>query len=75
MGAMRRSSTRPMTIQWSPQASAGWSSSAAAGSSKKEIAQTLVVTLKGVEAHLASADRKLDSESRTQLPAVLRPAA
>jgi DNA-binding NarL/FixJ family response regulator len=48
---------------------------AAAGSSNKEIAQTLFVTLNAVEAHLASAYRKLDCESRTQLPTVLRPAA
>jgi DNA-binding CsgD family transcriptional regulator len=48
---------------------------AAARSSNKEIAQTLFVTLKAVEALLASAYRRLDCGSRTQLPAVLRPAA
>jgi DNA-binding CsgD family transcriptional regulator len=48
---------------------------AAAGNSNKEIAQALLVTVKTVEPHLTSAYRKLDVESRPDLPAVLRSAA
>jgi DNA-binding NarL/FixJ family response regulator len=47
----------------------------AAGVAEQGDRQALFVTLKAVEAHLASAYRKLDGESRTRLPAVLRPAA
>ena len=41
---------------------------AAGGLSNPEIAQALFITKKTVEAHLASAYRKLDIHSRTQLP-------
>ena len=44
---------------------------AAAGSTNREIAQTLFVTEKTVETHLGRAFRKLDISSRRQLPAVL----
>jgi DNA-binding CsgD family transcriptional regulator len=44
---------------------------AAAGSSNREIAQTLFVTEKTVETHLGRAFRKLDVSSRRQLPDVL----
>jgi DNA-binding CsgD family transcriptional regulator len=44
---------------------------AAAGSTNREIAQTLFVTEKTVETHLGRAFRKLDISSRRQLPNVL----
>ena len=44
---------------------------AAAGSTNREIAQTLFVTEKTVETHLGRAFRKLDISSRRQLPDVL----
>jgi DNA-binding CsgD family transcriptional regulator len=44
---------------------------AAAGGTNREIAQTLFVTEKTVETHLARAFRKLDITSRRQLPDVL----
>jgi DNA-binding NarL/FixJ family response regulator len=44
---------------------------AAAGSSNKDIAQTLFVTVKTVELHLSSAYRKLGIDSRHKLPAAL----
>jgi DNA-binding CsgD family transcriptional regulator len=44
---------------------------AAAGSTNREIAQTLFVTEKTVETHLGRAFRKLDVSSRRQLPEVL----
>jgi DNA-binding CsgD family transcriptional regulator len=48
---------------------------AAAGSTNREIAQTLFVTEKTVETHLGRAFRKLDVSSRRQLPDVLARAA
>ena len=48
---------------------------AAAGSSNREIAQTLFVTEKTIETHLGRAYRKLDVSSRRQLPDVLARAA
>ena len=48
---------------------------AAAGSTNREIAQTLFVTEKTVETHLGRAFRKLDISSRRQLPNVLAHAA
>jgi DNA-binding CsgD family transcriptional regulator len=44
---------------------------AAEGSSNREIAQALFVTLKTVEMHLSNAYRKLDISSRTELAAAL----
>ena len=44
---------------------------AAAGSTNREIAQTLFVTENTVETHLGRAFRKLDISSRRQLPDVL----
>lgn len=44
---------------------------AARGSTNQEIAQTLFVTTRTVEAHLTRAFRKLDVTSRTELPAAL----
>lgn len=44
---------------------------AAEGCTNREIAQIQYVTVKTVEMHLANAYRKLDINSRTQLPAVL----
>ena len=44
---------------------------AASGQTNREIAQTLFVTEKTVEAHLGRAFRKLDVNSRRQLPDVL----
>jgi DNA-binding CsgD family transcriptional regulator len=44
---------------------------AAAGGTNREIAQTLFVTEKTVEAHLGRAFRKLSISSRRQLPEVL----
>ena len=46
-------------------------SMAADGLSNREIAQSLFVTLRTIETHLTGAFRKLDLNSRTQLPAVL----
>jgi DNA-binding CsgD family transcriptional regulator len=48
---------------------------AAAGSTNRQIAQTLFVTEKTVETHLGRAFRKLDISSRRQLPDVLERAA
>jgi DNA-binding NarL/FixJ family response regulator len=48
---------------------------AAAGSTNREIAQTLFVTEKTVETHLGRTFRKLDISSRRQLPDVLAPEA
>jgi DNA-binding CsgD family transcriptional regulator len=47
---------------------------AASGMSNRQIAQSLFVTVKTVEAHLSAAYSKLDIRSRRQLPAVLRQA-
>jgi DNA-binding CsgD family transcriptional regulator len=44
---------------------------AAGGMSNPEIAQTLFITRKTVEAHLGQAFRKLEITSREQLPAAL----
>jgi len=44
---------------------------AAQGDTNKQIAQTLFVTLRTVEMHLSNSYRKLDIETREQLPAVL----
>jgi DNA-binding CsgD family transcriptional regulator len=44
---------------------------AASGQTNREIAQTLFVTEKTIEAHLGRAFRKLDVNSRRQLPDVL----
>jgi DNA-binding CsgD family transcriptional regulator len=44
---------------------------AAQGDTNKQIAQALFVTLRTVEAHLSSSYRKLDIETREQLPAAL----
>jgi DNA-binding CsgD family transcriptional regulator len=44
---------------------------AASGLSNRQIAQQLFITLKTVENHLMNAYRKLDIQSRRQLPAVL----
>jgi DNA-binding CsgD family transcriptional regulator len=44
---------------------------AAAGQTNREIAQSLFVTEKTVETHLGHAFRKLDVNSRRQLPDVL----
>lgn len=44
---------------------------AASGMTNRQIAQTLFVTVKTVEAHLSAAYDKLDIESRRQLPAAL----
>ena len=44
---------------------------AAAGKSNRQIAQTLFVTLKTVEMHLAGSYRKLGISSRSELPAIL----
>jgi DNA-binding NarL/FixJ family response regulator len=44
---------------------------AAEGQSNKQIAQALFVTLRTVEMHLSNSYRKLDIESRGQLPAAL----
>ena len=48
---------------------------AAEGLSNPEIAQSLFVTRKTVEAHLGNAYRKLDIRSRGELPAALRVSA
>lgn len=45
---------------------------AASGLTNRQIAQSLFVTVKTVEAHLSAAYSKLDIRSRRQLPAVLR---
>lgn len=45
---------------------------AAEGLSNREIAQTLLLTVKTVEMHLSRAYRKLDIASRTELPRALR---
>jgi DNA-binding NarL/FixJ family response regulator len=47
---------------------------AASGLTNRQIAQSLFVTVKTVEAHLSAAYAKLDIRSRRQLPAVLREA-
>jgi len=47
---------------------------AASGLTNRQIAQSLFVTVKTVEAHLSAAYSKLDIRSRRQLPAVLREA-
>jgi DNA-binding CsgD family transcriptional regulator len=44
---------------------------AAAGRTNREIAQTLFLTIKTVETHLSNAYRKLDIQSRRDLPAAL----
>ena len=44
---------------------------AAGGSTNREIAQSLFVTVKTVEAHLAGAYLKLDISSRTELATAL----
>ncbi|MDQ2630693.1 MAG: helix-turn-helix transcriptional regulator, partial [Actinomycetota bacterium] len=44
---------------------------AASGMTNRQIAQSLFVTVKTVEAHLSAAYDKLDIESRRQLPAAL----
>jgi DNA-binding NarL/FixJ family response regulator len=44
---------------------------AAGGSSNPQIAQSLFVTVKTVESHLAGAYRKLGINSRRELPAAL----
>jgi DNA-binding NarL/FixJ family response regulator len=44
---------------------------AAAGHSNREIAQALFVTTKTVEMHLSNVYRKLDIDSREQLPSAL----
>ena len=44
---------------------------AAAGRSNREIADQLVISVRTVESHLASAYRKLDVRSRVQLAPVL----
>jgi DNA-binding CsgD family transcriptional regulator len=44
---------------------------AAAGRTNPQIAQALFVTVKTVESHLAGAYRKLDINSRGELPAAL----
>ena len=44
---------------------------AAEGMSNKEIAQALFVTVKAVEVHLSSAYRKLEIDSRRELPRAL----
>jgi len=48
---------------------------AAAGQSNRAIAQSLFVTVKAVEYHLANAYRKLDISGRGQLAALLVPGA
>ncbi|MGN6256052.1 MAG: helix-turn-helix transcriptional regulator [Solirubrobacterales bacterium] len=48
---------------------------AASGMTNRQIAQSLFVTVKTVEAHLSAAYDKLDIESRRQLPARLRDGA
>jgi DNA-binding CsgD family transcriptional regulator len=45
---------------------------AASGMTNRQIAQSLFVTIKPVEAHLSSAYDKLDIRSRRELPAALR---
>jgi DNA-binding CsgD family transcriptional regulator len=44
---------------------------AAQGDTNKQIAQALFVTLRTVEMHLSNSYRKLDIETREQLPAAL----
>jgi ATP/maltotriose-dependent transcriptional regulator MalT len=48
---------------------------AAAGMTNRQIAQSLFVTVKTVEAHLSAAYDKLDIESRRQLPTALQDSA
>jgi DNA-binding CsgD family transcriptional regulator len=48
---------------------------AAQGLTNRQIAETLFVTEKTVEGHLRQAYRKLEIESRTQLPKALEPSA